>query len=391
MRGLASHGNWPPCPHIGIVLGTRPEVIKLYPVWRALQPHVRAGRLRLSLLSTGQQRQLLDQTLAWFGIKPDVDLDAMNRDNPGEHPALLHARMMSAITAWLVADKIDRVVVQGDTSSAHAAALAGHYSGLPVSHVEAGLRTWDMQQPFPEEMHRRAIALCADQHFCPTPQALRNLEHSHIDTANAWVVGNTVVDAVKLCHDRITPPANLPPAPAKRLYVTVHRRENHARLTAEILPALRRVVADNKDVDAVVSVHPNPAVHSAVHKVLGDAERVWLLAPLDYGESLAMVRDATIVVTDSGGLQEEATALGTALVVLRQRTERQEAVDAGHAVLPQAGAVTIARALDRLLSDEGARAQMARPGDVFGDGQAAQRIVHHLLMAVGGNVAEGAA
>ncbi len=304
-------------PRLAIVLGTRPEVIKLWPVIRALSPAVRAGRIALHVLSTGQQRDLLDQTLAFFQIAPDHDLDLMAADHPGEPLDAVFGRAVQRIGAWLRAASIDRVIVQGDTLSAFASGLAAFYAGVPVSHVEAGLRTGDLDRPFPEELHRRVLTMCADQHFCPTPAALTNVADEGADPATAHVVGNTVVDAVRLVAPDARRPAHLPASPGRRLFVTLHRRENHSRLASELLPAVRRVVRDHADTDAVVSVHPNPAVRGAVAKTLAGADRIHLCAPMAYAETLALVRESTLVVTDSGGLQEEATALGTPLVVLR--------------------------------------------------------------------------
>jgi len=369
-----------PRPHIAIVIGTRPEAIKLYPVLDAFGPAVAAGDVRISVVSTGQQRQLLDQAFGFFGIQPDADLGVMGR--PDEPLGSVFARTVAAMTAWmheLPGGPPSRVVVQGDTLSAHAGATAAFYAGVPVSHVEAGLRTWDNERPFPEELHRRAIALAADQHFCPTPGALANLRSDGIDTQSAHVVGNSVIDAMRLCADRIARPTDLPKRPEQRLFVTVHRRENLPLLATEILPALRRLVADHPNVDAIVPVHPNPAVGSAIARVVDGCDRITTIPPVAYGQSLGLVRDATLVVTDSGGLQEEATALGTPVVVLRGVSERTEAIDDGNAILAGTSAVAIARVIHGLLSDPAALAAMARPNDVFGDGHAASRIVASVL------------
>lgn len=366
-------------PRVAIVLGTRPEVIKLWPLLRALQPAVDAGQISLFVLSTGQQRDLLDQALAFFAIERDADLDLMDPEHPGERMEAVFGRAIERIGKWLRRERIDRVVVQGDTLSALAAAQAAFYAGIPISHVEAGLRTWDHGRPFPEEAHRRAIALFADQHFCPTPQSLENLRRDGIDTRHAHIVGNTVIDAVHLVLPRSHVPASLPAHPGRRLFVTVHRRENHARLPTELLPAIRRVVAAHPDTDAVVSVHPNPAVRRAMTRALVGADRVHLLAPLDYAATIGLVRQATLVITDSGGLQEEATAIGTPLVVLRDITERNEAVDSGNAVLSAGGAPAIAKAIGDLLDNDAARLRMAQPSDVFGRGDAAPQIARLLL------------
>ncbi len=361
---------------MGIVFGTRPEVIKLYPILVALEPYVKSGRVVVRTVSTGQHESLLEQALCLFGIQPNYSFELM-RD--GLSLSGLHASMVQSLSTVLNDEKFDHVLVQGDTLTAFSAALAAFYARIPTSHVEAGLRTWDPAHPFPEEIHRRWITLVATHHFCPTTSARQNLLREGVAANHAIVVGNTVIDAMRLVQDRVQSAADLPPALGQRLFVTTHRRENLPKLEEEILPAIRAVVEARPTLDVVVSVHPNPLVQQAVQRQLGGHPRIHLMRPLDYTESLALVRDVTLVVTDSGGLQEEATALGTPVMVLRRVTERIEALDAGCALLVGTDAVEIATRIGHVLDDDVVRERMAHPSKVFGDGHAAERIVSHLI------------
>jgi len=365
---------------IGLVFGTRPEVIKLYPLWSALQPYVATGKVDVSAISTGQQRELLAQGLGFFGWTPEYEFDLM-RD--GDELAAMHARILSSLACLYRDEHFDWIVVQGDTLTAWTAAMAAFYARIPVAHVEAGLRTWDPEHPFPEEVHRRWITACATLHFCPTEAARRNLLAEGTSPRDVLLVGNTVVDAVRLVSDRIESPApRLSHAP-RRLFLTVHRRENHSRLVKDILPAIKRVVREAPDVEVVVSVHPNPAVREPLLRQLGGLDRVQLMPPLSYGATLGLVRDSTLVVTDSGGLQEEAAVLGTPVMVLRRVTERIEAVRAGNALVIGTDVGQVAGHILEIVKDDHRLGQMARPSDVFGDGHAAERIAA-LLAGDGG-------
>ncbi len=240
-------------------------------------------------------------------------------------------------------------------------------------------RTWDPNHPFPEEIHRRWITHVTHTHYCPTVQAQSNLIQEGVSPDRTVLVGNTVIDAMRLVTDRITHPDELPASVGRRIFFTSHRRENLDRLEGHILPAIRTVVEQSKDVDVVVSVHPNPLVEQAMHRYLAGHERIHLMRPLDYTEALGLVRDSTLVVTDSGGLQEEATALGTPVLILRRVTERIEAVDAGCALVVGTDAHSISQRIMAVLDDDSVLNQMAKPSRVFGDGYAADRIVAHLL------------
>jgi len=361
---------------LGVVFGTRPEAIKLYPLLVALAPQVERGAVALCTISTGQQPDLLEQSLQLLNISPDYEL-ALGRG--GSNLATTHARMVESLTTVMHDESLDGVLVQGDTLTAFSAALAAFYARIPVHHVEAGLRTWDPNHPFPEEIHRRWITHVTHTHYCPTVQAQSNLIQEGVSPDRIVLVGNTVIDAMRLVNERITLPNELPKSGGRRIFFTSHRRENLDRLEGHILPAIRTIVEQSRDVDVVVSVHPNPAVEQAMHRYLAGHERIHLMRPLDYTEALGLVRDSTLVVTDSGGLQEEATALGTPVMILRRVTERIEAVDAGCALVVGTDAHSVSQRIMAVLDDESVLNQMAKPSRVFGDGYAADRIVAHLL------------
>ncbi|MFT7622426.1 MAG: UDP-N-acetylglucosamine 2-epimerase (non-hydrolyzing) [Myxococcota bacterium] len=363
-------------PRIGIVFGTRPEVIKLYPLLAELKPHVEAGDVVVRTFNTGQQRELVAQALALFGHTPDYDFDLMQ---DGEPLTYAHARMTRSLGMAFADERLDRVIVQGDTLTAFTAAMCAFYARIPVAHVEAGLRTWDLGQPFPEEAHRRWITACADLHFCPTGTTRRNLIDEGVPPREAPLVGNTVIDAMRLVQDQIKPPEGLAEPIGRRLFVTVHRRENHKRLESDILPALRQVLADTPDLDAVLTVHPNPNVAEPLRRVLGSHPRIQLLDPVDYPHSLGLIRQSTLVITDSGGLQEEATALGTPVMVVRELTERIEALATGNALIIGTGAAAVASRVSKLLANPIQLERMSRPSDVFGDGYASGRIVKRIV------------
>jgi len=361
---------------LGVVFGTRPEAIKLYPLLVALAPYVEQGAVSLRTISTGQQPDLLEQSLDLLGIQPDY---ALSVGAGGSNLATLHARMTESLTTVFHDEPLDFLFVQGDTLTAFSAALAAFYARIPVHHVEAGLRTWDPNHPFPEEVHRRWITHVTHTHYCPTVQAQRNLIQEGVPASCAILVGNTVIDAMRLVNNRIAYPTELPAPVGRRIFFTSHRRENLDRLEGHILPAIRSVVTQNPDVDVVVSVHPNPVVEQAMQRYLQGHERIHLMRPLDYTEALGLVRDSTLVVTDSGGLQEEATAMGTPVLVLRRVTERIEAVDAGCALVIGTDAQSMSERICGVLNDAALLAQMAQPSRVFGDGYAAERIVAHVL------------
>ncbi|HEV2818279.1 MAG TPA: UDP-N-acetylglucosamine 2-epimerase (non-hydrolyzing) [Allosphingosinicella sp.] len=342
------------------IFGTRPEAVKLAPILLALdgEPQVTS-----QVCVTAQHRELLDQVLAFFCIDPDFDLDAMR---PAQGLNGLLARVIERIDPILAGVRPDRVVVQGDTTTALAAALAAFHRGIPVAHVEAGLRTYCPAAPFPEEANRRAIALIADLHFAPTPAARANLAGERL-RGGVHVTGNSGIDALRLVLGQIgaTPPAD----PAKKLIlVTCHRRESFGTPFAAIGAALERL-ARRRDTDILFPRHPNPGLGAA-------PRQAHALPPLGLPDFVRLMRRADVILTDSGGVQEEAAALGKPVVILRETTERPEAIEAGAAVLAGSDPDRIVGAAEAWL--EGIVPPPA-PSDAYGDGFAARRIVDALL------------
>lgn len=363
-------------PTILVIFGTRPEAIKLFPVIHALRE---TGRVRVRTCVTAQHRGLLDQVLAIAGITPDIDLDLMQ---PGQTLDQLSARLLTGLGGVMDAERPDRVVVQGDTATAMIGALVAYYRKIPVSHVEAGLRSGDMHHPWPEEGNRRMIAPLADQHFAPTETAAHALRSENVPAEQVHVTGNTVIDALLATRDRLNREPDLAavaPSLCERLgnrniiLVTTHRRENFGPGIASIADALGRIAARD-DVGILFPVHPNPNVVSAMDRMLGDRPNILRCEPLDYPNFIAALDRAHIVLTDSGGVQEEAPALGKPVLVMRETTERPEGVAAGTARLVGTDAPRIVSELSRLLDDKAAYQAMARAHNPFGDGRAAQRI-----------------
>lgn len=363
-------------PKVLIVFGTRPEAIKLFPVVRALQAH---GGLGVRTCVTAQHRGLLDQVLTIAGLTPDVDLDLMT---PGQTLDELTARLLTGIGGVLDAEQPDRVVVQGDTATAMAGALAAYYRKLPVSHVEAGLRSGDIHHPWPEEVNRRIVAPIADQHFAPTQTAAEALRRENVAPATIHVTGNTVIDALHATRERIAHEpalaAGLDPiaerfAGKRLVLVTTHRRENFGEAMHGIARAIGRI-ADRPDTAVLFPMHPNPNVGSVMDAVLGRRENVARVAPLDYPQFVRALEMADLVLTDSGGVQEEAPALGKPVLVMRETTERPEGVAAGTAKLVGTDPDRIVSEISTLLDDPAAHSAMARAHNPFGDGHAAARI-----------------
>jgi len=354
-----------------VAFGTRPEAIKLAPVIEVLR--ARPDEFETVVVSTAQHRQMVDQVLPVFGIVPDVDLDLMRpRQSLGE----LTGRVLDGIGRVLTETEPACVMVQGDTTTAFAGSLAAYYARIPVAHVEAGLRSYDNYRPFPEEGNRRLTAVLAAMHFAPTPLARARLLAEGVPASAIAVTGNTVVDALQ----RLTGSASREIAAAdgqaqeRLVLVTSHRRESWGADLEAICAALRDLVERFPDVRVVVPVHLNPAVRDTVHRMLADTPRIELLPPLDYLEFVALMRRACLILTDSGGVQEEAPSLGKPVLVLRQVTERPEAILSGLATLVGTDRARIVAAASRLLGDARAyRAMTARPNP-YGDGRAAERI-----------------
>jgi UDP-N-acetylglucosamine 2-epimerase len=360
-----------------VVLGTRPEVVKLAPVIHALK--ARAGEVDLCVCSTAQHRQMLDDALAAFEITPDRDL-ALMREN--QRLGELMGRMALALQPVIDETKPDVVVVQGDTLTVMVAALVAFLNGAQVAHVEAGLRTDDKRAPFPEEIDRRVAGVVADHHFAPTAAARDALLREGVAPEAIRVTGNTGIDALFWMRERLEGrplPEGLDPAGRRLVLVTAHRRESFGAPLREAFGALRELVQRFDDVQLVYPVHLNPNVQEPARELLGGHPRIALVDPLPYPDLAALLLRAEFVITDSGGLQEEAPSLGKPVLVLREKTERPEAVAAGGAKLVGTDRAAILREATALLSDPAALAAMARPRAVYGDGRAAARVVETLV------------
>lgn len=362
-------------PRTLVIFGTRPEAIKLFPVVRALQ---QVDGMDVVTCVTAQHRGLLDQVLAIAGLTPDVDLDLME---PGQSLDRLTARLLTALGEVMDRVAPNRVIVQGDTATAMVGALAAYYRKIPVAHVEAGLRSGDIYHPWPEEVNRRIVAPIADLHFAPTETAAAALARENV-TAGVHVTGNTVIDALHWTRARITEQPDLASdlAPllagfaGKRIVlVTTHRRENFGDGMAAIGRAIARIAA-RPDVGVLFPMHPNPNVAAVMDAISPAAPNVARIAPLDYPHFIHALDACTIALTDSGGVQEEAPALGKPVLVMRDTTERPEGVAAGTARLVGTDEARIVSEVFTLLDDKAAYTAMARAHNPFGDGHASSRI-----------------
>ena len=358
------------------VIGTRPEAIKMAPVINALRSR---ASFDTSVCLTAQHRELLDQVIAVFDLPVHFDLNLMS---PNQTIFDVTAKVLCGMERVLDEAKPDVVLVHGDTSTSFAAALAAYYKKIPVGHVEAGLRTYDKFQPFPEEMNRRlADALC-DYHYAPTSGARVNLLKESIPESGIVVTGNTVIDA--LLDMTARPYAFEDPLlerageDRRLLLVTAHRRESFGEPFLEMCTAMRDLACGNADLEIIYPVHPNPNVRKAVDAVLTGHERIHLIEPLDYAPFVHLLKKAAIVLTDSGGIQEEAPSLGKPVLVMREVTERPEAIEAGTAKLVGTSRGRIVSEVQRLLDDEDAYGNMATAVNPYGDGHAAERIVRHI-------------
>ncbi|MEM4949621.1 MAG: UDP-N-acetylglucosamine 2-epimerase (non-hydrolyzing) [Candidatus Jordarchaeales archaeon] len=361
------------------VFGTRPEAIKLAPV---LQEFKRHPELVSRVCVTAQHREMLDPFLKIFDIHPDYDLDIMQ---PNQTLFDITIRALDGLKRVLEAEQPDFLLVQGDTTSAFAAALAAFYLKIPIGHVEAGLRTFDKYHPYPEEINRRLISHLADLHFTPTLRAQANLLAEGIPPNKIFVTGNTVVDAILLILERTKDLNLLPPGLSKLssnrklILVTAHRRESFGQGLESICLALRRIVEEAPDVEIVYPLHMNPNVRTVVTKVLKGVERVHLLEPMDYVAFVHLMARSYLILTDSGGIQEEAPTLKKPVLVLRETTERPEVLEVGAAKLVGTDPQKIVKETLRLLRDFKEYERMACAGNPFGDGRAAQRIAEILL------------
>lgn len=359
-----------------VIFGTRPEAIKLFPVINSLKMQ---RKISCEVLVTAQHRQMLDQVLSISGIVPDHDLDIMQ---PGQSLDALTARLLEAIGSVLDSAKPDRVVVQGDTATAMVGALTAYYRQIPVSHVEAGLRSHDIYHPWPEEVNRKIIGTIADQHFAPTELSANALRIEGVQEGRVFVTGNTVIDALHWVTDRISHRPTLAGGLAaveakfagKRIIgVTTHRRENFGDGMNNIASAIK-AIATRDDVACIFPVHLNPNVRAVMDRELGNLANVAIIDPLDYPHFARLLSISHIMLTDSGGVQEEAPALGKPVLVMRETTERPEGVIAGTAKLIGTDKDRIVSEIFTLLDDDAAHMAMARAHNPFGDGKASQRI-----------------
>lgn len=357
------------------IFGTRPEAVKMAPVVLRLRE---TDDFRPVVTVTGQHREMLDQVTRLFGITPDHDLDIML---PEQSLVDITTRALRGLYRVLGESRPAMVLVQGDAHTTFIGALAAFYHRIPIGHIEAGLRTADKYQPFPEEVNRRMTTVLSDLHFAATPAARANLLLEGVAPRSVVVTGNTVIDALHLVKDRpdIALPDGLPSLGGRRLLlVTTHRRENWGEPLREIYLALVELLDRHPDLELVFSVHRNPTVRRAVRDVLHGHPRAHLIEPPDYGPWIKLMQRAYLILTDSGGIQEEATALGRPVLVLRRVTERPEGVAAGTLRLVGTDRRRIVEEASRLLTDPSAYEAMARAHNPFGDGRAAERIVHAL-------------
>jgi UDP-N-acetylglucosamine 2-epimerase (non-hydrolysing) len=362
-------------------VGTRPEAIKMAPVIHALR---QAPWADCRVLVTAQHRELLDQMFAFFGISADVDLNIMQKN---QSLVDLTARLLVAVDKVLADEKPDLVLAQGDTTTVLATSLASFYRRVPFGHVEAGLRTHDLFCPFPEEANRVLAGRLTALHFAPTPASRRNLLREGVAADTVHVTGNTVIDALFLAVERNVP-VGVPLDPTRRLIlVTAHRRDSFGEPIRHICRAVATLIERFEDVEVLWPVHPNPSVKPVVEGLLAARPRVHLCAPLDYGSFVTAMRSCYLALTDSGGVQEEAPALGKPVLVMRDQSERPEAMEAGVARFVGPNAERIVREASRLLEDPAAYAEMAVGASPYGDGHAAGRIVDLCRAFLGANAA----
>ncbi len=359
-----------PVRSFAFVIGTRPEVIKVAPIIKRLPASWAVSRI----ITSGQQSDLLTSTLAEFGLTSD---HTIAHDKSRHTPAHLASHLIQRLDQLLEQDRPDCVIAQGDTTTAYAASVAAFYRQIPFVHIESGLRTDDMSAPFPEEFHRRAIAVSASLHCAPTSAAARNLLKENVGRERIIVSGNTVIDA--LLETAAARPARPPDYPAGRtILLTAHRRENFGAPLREAFTAIRAFVDVTPDVSVYFPVHPNPNAREAARDILSDHQRIKLVDPLGYRDMVAAIQNAWCVVTDSGGLQEEAPALAKPVLVLRDVTERPEAVASGVVELVGTAKSRVFRALYDLNNSPQKYARMARSVFPYGDGHASMRIVDAL-------------
>ena len=368
------------------VFGTRPEAIKMCPL--VLEMHKYPEYIEPIVAVTAQHREMLDQVLELFRIKPDYDLNIMAS---GQTLYDITTRALNGLKEVIEDAKPDMVLVHGDTTTTFAGALAAFYAQVPIGHVEAGLRTGNKYSPYPEEMNRKLTGSIADMHFAPTSTSKENLLKENVNPEALMVTGNTVIDAlqttVKANYEFADAEFNKIFARGNRLILmTTHRRENLGEPMRNVYKALRKVLETHADVEAIFPVHKNPKVREIVQEELGGLEKVHLIEPMDYEPFANLMGKVDIVLTDSGGIQEEAPALGKPVLVLRDTTERPEAVDAGTVKLVGTGYEDVLREANLLLDDPAHYKKMAEAANPYGDGKACERIIRAILQKKGYNI-----
>jgi len=368
------------------VFGTRPEAIKMAPVVLELQKH--ADRIQTIVAVTAQHRQMLDQVLDLFQITPDYDLDIMSQ---GQTLYDITTKSLMGLKDVLAKEKPDLVLVHGDTTTTFAGALASYYQQVPVGHVEAGLRTGDIYSPFPEEMNRKLTGAIAAIHFAPTATAKANLLKENVNPSHIYVTGNTVIDALMMTvagdYDFGDDLKGVDFQNHRVILLTTHRRENLGEPMRHIYKALRRIIEEIPDTEIVFPVHRNPLVRKVVEEELAGVDRIHLIDPMEYEPFANLMSLSSLVLTDSGGIQEEAPSLGKPVLVLRNTTERPEAVEAGTVRLIGTDKDVVYAETKRLLTDQAAYDAMSNAVNPYGDGKASQRIVQAILHAFAGEEA----
>ena len=366
-----------------LVFGTRPEAIKMAPLVKALQKDTEHFETRVCV--TAQHRQMLDQVLEVFGITPEYDLNIMA---PNQDLYDITAKVLMGLREVLKDFRPDTVLVHGDTTTSMAASLAAFYMQIPVGHVEAGLRTYNMLSPWPEEMNRQVTDRICTYYFAPTEQSKKNLLQENIDEKKIFITGNTVIDALLMAVDIISSTPGMEEKIAKEfqekgytvgnreyILVTGHRRENFGEGFLHICKAIKELAALHPDMDIVYPVHLNPNVQKPVYELLSGVDNVYLISPLDYLPFIYAMQHSTLLLTDSGGVQEEATSLGKPVLVMRDTTERPEAVEAGTVNLGGTDAEAIVSNVTALLQDKEMYKRMSETHNPYGDGQACERIM----------------
>lgn len=369
--------------HIVIITGTRPEAIKLAPVYLVIksEPHT-----KVTLVATAQHRQMLDQVLSTFSIKADIDLDIMR---PNQSLSEVSSQVIVGVQKVLAKLKPDAVLVQGDTTTCLCSAIAAFYEQIPVGHVEAGLRTYNLKAPWPEEMNRRLVDPICRWCFAPTSRAAENLRAERIPTENVFTTGNTVIDALLRARDivrqqrpKIPELSDLLLDEHRLILVTGHRRESFGKSFEEFCQALRQIVQDHHDTVLVYPVHPNPNVQKPVNEILSNLDRIYLISPVEYLQFVYLMDRSYLIITDSGGIQEEAPSLHKPVLVTREVTERPEAVEAGLAKLVGTSKEKITTEASRLLTDTDAYTSMSGGHNPYGDGRASEKIVEILSSTI---------